>query len=689
MWFRRARSAPALRFAGSLDSLAESIEARFVEGAALVRLAARRAGEGGCELALVERETGFWYLASVSSRRDGLRLDLRRFSSSSVPLLIGSMMMPLAGAGGPLPAVWLIDPDADGNDSIAPFRGVQDPDAAARYDWLRATVQVEDCGEGLEHCADLLRVGSEDSTSVLIEAAAKRGDIEGPSFLFGTGASRQSGAEDGVRNLLESLPLPATLWDARQTVRGCNARFSELMGLNEENIRGMGLAQLERGLGAERFEASVLSATGALYRMGERGRQRFIQPVPIPLLSGGEAERLVVYFDWSAVIEMEELAGRVSEAVPDGITVARILQEIGNIATVLGGALPVIREQRAEELPEVVEDLESTQAAARDLLGRLRANFMDLEQGRLGRVDVGVIAARVARLHRHPSVICALEMDVGVELECDPRQCERALAALVSNAVEASLAHPPAAGRPTVSISLRRLGADHAVLIEVRDTGPGMPSAFLDARTWDGRAQAPGAGIGIGLRTVAEFVAEMRGSINAWNDNDPDGGAVVTIRIPVRSLRPHAYVPQSSQGVMHSADAVVCVVARPSRRRSELLRRLNDAGRRAQAFDFPVNLRSALQEERPATPAVVFCEEGQPGSFDSQALDEWLLRSFPQVPYVSRPDSVSVPDIVAELLAAGPVAEGASFAEVGTSTSGDASVGSSTSSSASASTPRA
>lgn len=644
MWFSGDGGPAAERpYVGEPEVLAERFEARFADGAALVRMAAARTRRGHCELVLVERASHARFLAAADRRRGKLRLVLRRLPEAALSMLLGSAVASMAESKGVMPPVWLLEASADGRRLAG--RAAEVMGAAPAPEALFGLI------EGARHDSEvthgdmaLQSVTSAEGHAILLDSSLLRRAQEGPAFAIGTVDARRPVARESLHALLEQLPLPATLWDDREQISRCNARFSEEMGLGLERIRGMGPVELDRALEATRFESSFLSATGVLYRMNTLGRPRIVQPVAIPLWLGGEAARLIVYFDWSAAIEMEDLSGKAGEYLTDGAGMVRTLQQVGNIATVLGSALPVIREERADELPEVAEDLESVLLTARELLSSLRANFMNLEVGLLERVDLGEIATRVARLHQQPAVSCALEMDVGVELECDPGECERVLSGLVANAVSAAASRPPARGVPAVSIALRRLGTDRAVLVEVRDTGPGMPAALLDASRW-GRRSLPG--LGIGLRQAAEFVEDMRGSVNARND--PEGGAVITLRIPVCAVRPLTG-PRSCRSSVVAGDGETLVVARSSRWRGDLLRALRAAGFRPRAFELPVVLRADL-DRRAVSPALVFCEEALPGSFDSRALDAWLLRVLPEVPFVARPGTTPVQDVVDELLA--------------------------------------
>src|SRR3954453_18286994 len=112
-------------------------------------------------------------------------------------------------------------------------------------------------------------------------------------------------------------------------------------------------------------------------------------------------------------------------------------------------------------------------------------------------------------------------------LSGDPHQLRQVLANLLRN----GLVHTPP-GTP-IEVDVRDDGA--AVLLEVRDHGPGLPTDENDAlfeRFWraeHGRKQGK-AGAGLGLAIVAGIVAAHHGEVHA--QNAPGGGARFTVRLP-------------------------------------------------------------------------------------------------------------------------------------------------------------
>ncbi len=86
------------------------------------------------------------------------------------------------------------------------------------------------------------------------------------------------------------------------------------------------------------------------------------------------------------------------------------------------------------------------------------------------------------------------------------------------------------------TLTVRTRGRDGAIIIEVEDTGPGIPGHLL-LRIWDPfyTTKPPGEGTGLGLSISQSIVRQHGGSIQVQNV-EPHG-ARFTVELPVRSRR--------------------------------------------------------------------------------------------------------------------------------------------------------
>lgn len=120
-----------------------------------------------------------------------------------------------------------------------------------------------------------------------------------------------------------------------------------------------------------------------------------------------------------------------------------------------------------------------------------------------------------------------VEVDGPMAAQVDPDKFQRIVMNLLSNAFKFTPAH----GR--VRCSLQCVDSD--VLLEVADSGPGIPAehrghVFERFRQLEGGSSRKHGGTGLGLAIVHEFVALHRGTVAVGVA--PEGGALMTVRLP-------------------------------------------------------------------------------------------------------------------------------------------------------------
>ena len=185
-------------------------------------------------------------------------------------------------------------------------------------------------------------------------------------------------------------------------------------------------------------------------------------------------------------------------------------------------------QERAEQADIVLAETER--------LSRLFQNILEM-----ARIDAG--AVDTARRWTRPSEIVAgareqveaslrdhrIVIDLGGDepVEVDPRLTASALAHLLENAAQ----YAPGGTVIALTAAVR----DAALVIDVRDHGPGIDTADLPHlfdRFYRGRAAVVRAsGTGNGLWIARGLLAAQRGSL--WADNAADGGARFTLTVPV------------------------------------------------------------------------------------------------------------------------------------------------------------
>ncbi len=144
-------------------------------------------------------------------------------------------------------------------------------------------------------------------------------------------------------------------------------------------------------------------------------------------------------------------------------------------------------------------------------------------------VDLAVLAADACSdaVAAAPDRPVALDAPEPVVILGDRNHLRQAIANLVTNA----LRHTPD-GAP-IEVSARVVG--DAATVAVRDHGAGLDEealAHVFDRFWQADQARVGTGAGLGLAIVAGIAAEHAGAATAANA--PGGGAVFTLRLPLR-----------------------------------------------------------------------------------------------------------------------------------------------------------
>lgn len=262
-------------------------------------------------------------------------------------------------------------------------------------------------------------------------------------------------------------------------------------------------------------------------------------------LEGGASPRIEAYADTEEYQRLVHVLNRMLQRLDAALEAqkrftADASHELRSPLTALRGELEVAarRERSPEEYRRVM-------ASALDEVKRLSRTAEDLLT--LTRSEAGAAMARprsvdpadrargaVERLGR---IVEEKELDVEVTVrepvraEADPDLLDRLLWNVLENAVKFT----PPSGKVEVVVTRE---ADEAV-VEVRDTGPGIPPGEeeaiferfyrLDGSRTPGRSREGGTGLGLAI--VRAIVRLHGGSVTAANH--PGGGAVFTLRLPL------------------------------------------------------------------------------------------------------------------------------------------------------------
>jgi signal transduction histidine kinase/CheY-like chemotaxis protein len=172
-------------------------------------------------------------------------------------------------------------------------------------------------------------------------------------------------------------------------------------------------------------------------------------------------------------------------------------------------------------------------------------NLADIEGGRLAlnveRLDPLLVARQVCEALRSMAEAAEVELRepppvAGLAARADRERLRQVLTALIANAIKYN--------RPGGAVLIEARQSAEDVSLSVHDTGPGLPSARMNAQFQPfnrlGREASGVPGAGLGLAVARRLIDAMGGRLEA--DSREGEGAVFTVSLPVSAAQPRVLV---------------------------------------------------------------------------------------------------------------------------------------------------
>jgi two-component system sensor histidine kinase PilS (NtrC family) len=260
---------------------------------------------------------------------------------------------------------------------------------------------------------------------------------------------------------------------------------------------------------------------------------------------GGTPAVTALFTDLSELKQIQELHLRAERSEAVAALSASLAHEIRNpLASIRSSVEQLTLTATADEDERTLGGLIVRES---DRLNRLLGEFLDFSRVRASEfstVDLRLVAEEAVRLVReHPECAPGVELAVRgppTQVEADADLLHRVVSNLVLNAVQACRAN----GKGAVTISVGPAAADRlppggadlddAVLLEVRDTGPGI-DPDVRARLFEPFVSRRPGGSGLGLAIVLRAVEAHRGLVLV--ESVPGRGARFSVYLPRRPYR--------------------------------------------------------------------------------------------------------------------------------------------------------
>jgi PAS domain S-box-containing protein len=354
---------------------------------------------------------------------------------------------------------------------------------------------------------------------------------------------------------------------------------------------------------------------------------------------------------WSATEEQHFFIGRdmtERHAAEERLRRSQRLEAIGqltggmahdfnNLLGVIIGNLDVLVGMRKDDASVIELAGEALDAAVRgaDLTRRLLA-FARRQPLRPERVDVNYAVNDIAHLlGRTLGEQIALTLDLAPDvwsISADLAQLEAAITNLATNARDAM----PSGGRLIISTGNRYLDADYAAqhpevtpgdyaLIEVTDTGTGIPAAILD-RIFEPffTTKDEGKGTGLGLSMVFGYIKQSGGHVNVYSEVGV--GTTFRLYLPRSHEAPAASKEAKAEETPLGRGEIVLVVEDNAGLRRIVTRQLRDLGYGVLEAENAAAAQAVL-EQQPAD--LLFTDIVMPGEMDGFELVRIAFSRWP------------------------------------------------------------
>jgi PAS domain S-box-containing protein len=248
-----------------------------------------------------------------------------------------------------------------------------------------------------------------------------------------------------------------------------------------------------------------------------------------------------IFTDISDLKEVQELQARAERLESVAALSASLAHEIRNpLASIRSSVEQLARSRHADDDERFLAGLIVRES---DRLSRLLSEFLDFARVRATHfepLDLHAVVTAVVRLIRaHPE--CRADATIAIEgartmVDGDEDLLHRVVANLVLNAVQV------ATGPARVTVSVAPVTAaeiphgtnmEHAVRLQVRDGGPGIPEDIRE-RLFDPFVSGRPGGSGLGLAIVQRAVQAHHGLVLV--DSTPGAGTTFTIFLPAKMI---------------------------------------------------------------------------------------------------------------------------------------------------------
>jgi nitrogen fixation/metabolism regulation signal transduction histidine kinase len=339
------------------------------------------------------------------------------------------------------------------------------------------------------------------------------------------------------------------------SIRTANQASGAILGVDLEHRTGESLVSLAKSsplleqfvdVAQVHLNAGETDWREQIVLRGEVGRR--VLTCACTTLPGDESHSsgyVIVFDDITALLQAQrdaawgEVARRLAHEIKNPLTPIQLSAE-----RMRRKYLDAMSEDEAQILDRATHTIVQQVEAMKEMVNAFSdyARAPDIE---IGKFDMHKLVNEVVELYRaqDSGIEISLTSDPGMPLlQADMGRVRQILHNLIRNATEAL--ENTSDGRIDVHVGVAEIDGVDFMQIRVEDNGPGFKEGAA-SQVFDPYVTTKAKGTGLGLAIVKKLVEEHVGSIRAYNNSD--GGAVVSIRLPLNENAREAAIAGSTK----------------------------------------------------------------------------------------------------------------------------------------------
>ncbi|MEK6798723.1 MAG: ATP-binding protein, partial [Planctomycetota bacterium] len=343
--------------------------------------------------------------------------------------------------------------------------------------------------------------------------------------------------------LLNALPAGVLVVDADLRVRRRNERAAAWLGRGDDVASLFREARFLGRFEGWEHELDAIRRSGTTRRLecavrtlddGEvRVLHLHLAPLPAPRVKGADPSVVILVTDLGrqdAVDQRHEVVRRLTAL---GKLAARVAHELNNpldgILRYVNLSLRIVGDAAEPKLKSYLDESRVGLMRMIHIIGDL-LEFSRSTDGEFDEIGVNETIEQAIRATADRAQSAGIVVAVDFQSAQMPTTQGTRLYQVCCNLIQNAIDAMPRGGRLSIATGI----VDDHVVIRVADTGPGLPEPLEKVFEPFYTTKPPGQGTGLGLAISKEFIEDMHGTIAGAND--PNGGAVFGVRIPLSAL---------------------------------------------------------------------------------------------------------------------------------------------------------